>query len=113
MNKFENIWLDIIKTGINNLQNSYSSNQKNSFEILLIKLCFAVSIPDLQKILLDLKPDNLNKNDTYMYIFENEYGKFEFFFRAYYYLLYYIILDIYIYFIFYLFIYFFYHISNF
>ncbi len=30
MNKFENIWLDIIKTGINNLQNSYSSNQKNS-----------------------------------------------------------------------------------
>jgi DNA polymerase-3 subunit gamma/tau len=41
-----------------------ASNQKNSFEILLIKLCFAVSIPDLQKILLDLKPDNLNKNDV-------------------------------------------------
>ena len=41
-----------------------ASNQKNSFEILLIKLCFAVCIPDLQKILLDLKPDNLNKNDV-------------------------------------------------
>ena len=41
-----------------------ASNQKNSFEIMLIKLCHAVSLPDLQKILLDIRSDNLNKNEV-------------------------------------------------
>ena len=33
--------------------------QKNTFEIMLIKLCHLVAIPDLSKILSDLKNNNL------------------------------------------------------
>ncbi len=40
-----------------------SINQKNSFEVMLIKLCYAVSLPDLQKILLDINSNNLSDNN--------------------------------------------------
>ncbi len=55
------IWHVLSKTKI---EIDKTSNQKNTFEIMLIKLCHLVAIPDLSKILSDLKNNNLSTNST-------------------------------------------------
>ena len=55
------IWQVLSKTKI---EIDKTSNQKNTFEIMLIKLCHLVAIPDLSKILSDLKNNNLSTNST-------------------------------------------------
>lgn len=50
---------------------SFNANAKILFEIFIIKSCHIVSIPDLKKILIDLKTNNFGQNNNLKVIDQN------------------------------------------